>query len=427
VRTRHYIISLTIILSVIFLSGCSVVQAFSPTETPTQTPQPTLTPTPTVTPTATEIPFFVDAAVWNADLEVPILIYHQFVPNYMNTDATQMRLADFREELQLFYDNGFSLVSLKGWLEGNISLPPGRKPLIITLDDLWFGNQIFINENGTPSTSSGIGVLWQFSQEHPDFGFSAALFAINGDKYYPEKQVGDAFYAADNINFYTKSWHKKLGETIAWAMDNGIEVYSHTFEHPWNWSQIPNTEIQNQLETNDYWLRQFLHEANRDDLVPQLDNMIALPEGKWPESESGKNVVLNYKNTENEPVLAVMEAYNFVDARLTPSVFSGVLDPFHIARITASKYMTQYIIDNKDRVPTLNTCKLGPLDEALAGNQEALQTAIQNVVAAQACPEGVYNVNGYVFLARGGTVTLHRSVDSIPVSMEPTPTLTLAP
>jgi hypothetical protein len=107
------------------------------------------------------------------------------------------------------------LIPLKDWLEGDFIIPEGRKPLVITLDDLWFGNQIFIRDDGTPSPNSGIGVLWQFSQENPDFGFHAALFAINGDKYYPEREVGDVFYAADNVDFFSKSWHTKLGNTIA--------------------------------------------------------------------------------------------------------------------------------------------------------------------------------------------------------------------
>lgn len=394
------------ILSLLFISGCSVVSAFSPTTTPSLTPQPTNTPLPVATPTATDIPFYVDALVWSPDLEIPILIYHQFVPDYMNTDATQMRLSEFREELQAFYDNGFSLIPLKDWLEGDFIIPEGRKPLVITLDDLWFGNQIFIRDDGTPSPNSGIGVLWQFSQENPDFGFHAALFAINGDKYYPEREVGDVFYAADNVDFFSKSWHTKLGNTIAWAMENGLEVYNHTFSHYWNWPQRSNAEILDELKKNDYWLRQFLTESGNEQLIEQLDNVIALPEGKWPESESGKQVVLNYKNTEGDPLLAVVEAYNMDSAQLTPSRFSDGFDPYKIVRITASKYMVDFIIQNKDAVPTVQKCSIGPLDESQATNPEIIQAGILNAISSSSCPSGVYTVNGIQFIARDGVVTL---------------------
>lgn len=418
--------NLLLLCALLLLTGCSVVSAFSPTETPTQTPLPTQTSTPTMTPTATDIPFYLDATVWDSNLKVPILIYHQFVPDDMNTTATKMRFADFKEELQMFYDNGFSLIPLKGWLEGNFNVPEGRKPLIITLDDLWFGNQIFISDDGIPSESSGIGILWKFSQDHPDFGFHAALFAINGDKYYPEKQVGDDFYAAENIDFYSKSWHIKLGNTIAWSLENGLEVYNHTFTHP-RLPEISNAEILDQLSKNDYWLRQFLHEANRDDLIPQLDNMIALPEGKWPETESGIKVILDYKSPEDKPLLAVMEAYNMDAPQLTPSFYVDEFDPFHIARITASKYMTQFIIENKDQVPTMMSCRLGPLEEAQASDLEVIRTAIQAAISSQACPEGVYNVNGNLFLARGGEVTLQNSASESTTLVEPTLTPTITP
>ncbi len=134
--------------------------------------------------------------------------------------------------------------------------------------------------------------------------------------------------------------------------------------------------------------------------------MIALPEGKWPESESGKQVVLNYKNTEGDPLLAVVEAYNMDSAQLTPSRFSDGFDPYKIVRITASKYMVDFIIQNKDAVPTVQKCSIGPLDESQATNPEIIQAGILNAISSSSCPSGVYTVNGIQFIARDGVVTL---------------------
>jgi hypothetical protein len=425
---KHYILYWLATLLIVFsLTGCAVVSAFSPTETPTNTPLPTLTPTPTVTPTPTQIPFYLNATVWNSDLEVPILIYHEFVPNYMNTDATKMRLEDFENELQAFYDNGYSLISLKEWINGTFTLPEGKKPMILTIDDLWFGNQIFINDDGTPNEYSGIGVLWKFNQEHPDFGFKAALFAINGDKYYPEKVVGDLFQAAEGIDWNTPSWRIKLGNTIAWAVDNGLEVYNHTLHHYFYWPTSTDAVIKSELSENDYTLRDFLNEAGRSDVIAKLDNIIALPQGLWPDSYSGKQIVMNYKNPEGKPVMAIMEAYNMDAAQLTPSIFSGKLDPNHIARITASKYMTNFIVNQKDQVPTMMGCKLGPMEESQSNNFEVIQTAIQTAINSQACPEGVYNVNGSVFVAKAGTVTLFKANTGAAAPEQSTPTVTITP
>lgn len=408
---KPIIFTILSVLCASILAGCSVVQSFMPTATATNTPTFTATPAPP-TPTPTEVPFYIDATVFSGELQVPILIYHQFIPDQAGvTTAMKMQLSEFRNELEILYENGFSLVSLESWVNGTFVVPPGRKPLIITLDDAWFANQLFIGEDGVPSKYSGLGVLWNFYQEHPDFGFHAAMFAINGDKFYAVKQVGDQFFGADNAIWTTPSWRIKLGNTIAWAIDHGIEAYNHTLKHP-NLSSMNNADIQDQLYENDVVMRAFLHEAGRDDIIPKLNNMIALPEGKWPESQSGKNVVLNYKNPEGKPVAAVLEAYNMDSVMFTPSFFSEGFNPYAIPRITASPYFVHYIIDHKDQIPTAGTCRLGPTHEDQSTDQAVLQELITNAVNTQACPEGVYHVSGYIFFAYNGEVTLHSNQGS---------------
>ncbi len=408
-------------LLVILLANCTATG--TPDQTPTLTLEPTYTPTVTITPTPTEIPFFKYASVWDDTFQVPILIYHKFVPDRMDTNATRMRLSDFRSQLQQLYDAGFTLISLKDWINGIVDVPEGRKPLILTIDDLWFGDQIYISDDGNPSEHCGIGVLWRFSQEHPDFGFHAALFAIYGDKAYPEKEVGDLFLAGEDDSWYNVSWHIKLGHTIAWALENGLEVYNHTFQHSPEFvlGGVPmtNREVEEQLSKNDYWERQFLTQAGREDLIPLLDNIIALPEGKWPLTESGKQVILDYKNPEGKPVLAILEAYNMDAAQFTPSAYSDQFDPMHIARITASEYMTNYIVENKDLVPTMTSCQLGPMKQEQSADLMIIQSAIQTAINTQTCPEGVYTVDGNIFIAKVGQVTLY---DATSLSITPTVT-----
>ncbi|MBP8996962.1 MAG: polysaccharide deacetylase family protein [Anaerolineaceae bacterium] len=397
-------------LSSLLLSGCSITQSFIPTVTPTitPTPQPTATPLPpTPTPTPTEIPFYIDATVIPVDQQVPILIYHRFVPEYMDANSMHMRYSEFKNELQTFYDNDFVLVSLYDWIKGTYIVPPGKRPLIITIDDMWYADQLFINEDGTPSDLSALGILYEFSQQHPDFSYHAAVFAIYGDKYYAEKQVGDRFIVSDNATWTTTSWHIKLGNTIAWALEHGIEVYNHTLNH-YNLTNLDNSEIQHQLEENDLVMRQFLTEAGQADWIPSLQNIIALPEGKWPANQSGKNTILNYINPEGEAVLAVMEAYNLDAAQFTPSYFSPEFNPLAIARITASPYFVNYIVANKDQLPLTERCQLGPVKQELVGDQAVLQELVSNAVLSGTCPEGVYHISDWIFVARDGMVTLHQ-------------------
>lgn len=415
---KSILITLLIIVAAVLLSGCSVLDAFQPTATVTPSPTFTATlPPPTPTPTVTKVPYYTDATVFTGDLQVPILIYHRFIPDFDGeTTSMKMQYSEFKSELQALYDAGFSLISLKSWIDGTFIVPEGRKPLIITMDDAWFADQIYINDDGTPSEYSAIGIMWRFANEHPEFGFHAALFAIMGDKYF-----GDVFL--ENYQRFIVSegnaWKDKLGHTMVWALENGIEVGNHTFLHP-RLSEIKNNaDIQYQLSQNDIYARSFLERVGRSDLNEKIDNIIALPEGKWPETQSGKNVILNYINPEGKPVLAVMEAYNMDAVQFTPSYFSAGFNPNAIPRITASPYFVNYIIENKGLIPTASVCKLGPLEEELANDQATLSEAVENAVGSGLCPEGVYHVNGFIFYINDGNLTIHSTPTAgIPTSGE---------
>ncbi len=413
------ITSLTLILA---LTGCSVANAIAPlpkvtvTATATDTPTTTPIPTPTTTPTPTEIPFYLTATVWTGNLQAPLLLYHEFVPNDVEkSTATKTRLEDFGNQIQKLYDAGFSLVSLQSWLDGSFVVPEGRKPLVITLDDGLFANQLYINADGTPNTDSGLGVLWSFSQSHPDFGFSAAIFMIMGDKYYADVQAGDRFILGEG-----NAWMDKFGQTIAWGIDHGVMPYNHTYQHV-ELDITKNADIVDQLRQNDYALRNFLERVGRSDLVPRLGNMLALPFGIWPATQSGIQILQNYKDPEGRPMQAIFEAYNYAEATWTPSVFSPGYNRFNLPRDTASNAMVDLIVQNKDNFPAAQACQLGPLPESDQANTSVIQTAIENAISTDACPAGVYNVDGNVFVASADKVELFKT-KSDPTAATPTTT-----
>lgn len=406
------------------LAGCSVVSAFSPTPTATVIPTATQTPLPTMTPTATEIPFYLQATVWTGNLQVPILLYHRFVPDTNEkSTSTKTRLADFKAQLQSLYDNGFSLISLQSWLDGTFTVPEGRKPLILTLDDGWFADQLYINDDGTPNTMSGLGVLWYFSQEHPDFGFSAAIFTNMGDKFYGDKIAYDRFILGEG-----DAWKDRLAKTIAWAVEHGISPYNHTFTHV-ELDLTANKDIVDQLKQNDLALREYLDRAGRSDLDAKLGNIIALPYGIWPATQSGIDILKNYKDPSGQQTEGIMEAYNLYEAVFAPSVFSPDYNPYNIPRLTAGTAMVDLVIEQKDQFPSASICSLGPLDESQAEDREIVTGLIQNAVGTGSCPAGVYIINGTVYVAQEGVVTLYSSPseETKPISNTPEPTPTVKP
>jgi hypothetical protein len=398
-KKQHLLVALSSLLILLLLAGCSGGLFAAPTPTPTNTPVPTSTPLPTATPTATPLPYYVTATVISGDIQAPILLYHRWANDSRENDSTHVTYSTFKAQLQKLYDAGFSLVSLSSWLDGTFTVPAGRKPLVFTVDDGWFSDQLYINDDGTPSEYSGLGLLYQFSKDHPDFGFAASINVNMGDKDYGDLRAGDWFFVSAG-----DAWKTKLANTMVWAIENNIEIFNHTYTH----ADLSITDPQNieyQLKMNDQTERNFLALVNRSDLDTKLGNVIALPFGNWPSTPSGMDVLKNYLNPEGKPVSAIEEAYNADEAVLTPSVFSANFDRMNLQRITATDYSINWVVSKKDEVPTVQKCQLGPTSAAQANDPSNLQALISSAVQNQTCPEGIYHANGLIFMAKNGIVT----------------------
>jgi hypothetical protein len=147
----------------------------------TQTPQPSSTPIPTLTHTPQTT--ILEVTVWTKDPLIPILNYHRFLPDhYDQSTGMKMRLSDFKSHLQKLYDAGYSLILLDDLLSGNLNVPAGHRPLVLCIDDAYFADQLYLDDQGELSPLSGVGVLSAFSRERPEFGFAVAMFANFGDK-----------------------------------------------------------------------------------------------------------------------------------------------------------------------------------------------------------------------------------------------------
>jgi len=359
-------------------------------------PVPTLS---VLTPTPTTIaePVQVNATVWEAVPQAPILMYHRFDPrsgahSFLYTTS----LTDFDHHLHALYNAGFSLVSLDDWLRGNIHLQEGRRPLIITIDDLFYADQISLNDSGDPASYSGLGRLWDFSQEYPDFNFTAALFFNLGDKGYLNNFSNGVFSIGEG-------WREARARAIAWCIENNALPMNHLYEHPFL-NQISPPEIQYQLEENDRALRQALSSINREDLIARLPNVIALPYVIWPETEVGKQVLFNYTNPEGAPVAAIIEGDYDGGTRFALAPFTDDYSRWHIPRITASNGAIDTIISKKDAIPSALTCNLGEFHLNQQLTPGAISAAILAQVEEGSCPDGYYIVNQWVFFVQGDEI-----------------------
>ena len=403
------------VIVLMLLTGCSGGLFATPTSTPTSTPAPTNTPLPTSTPTPTPVPDYVNALVMSGNIQVPIVLYHRWANDTRTNDSTHVTYSTFKAQLQKLYDAGFSLVSLTSWLDGTFTVPEGRKPLIFTIDDGWFADQLYINDDGTPSEYSGLGLLYQFAKAHPDFGFAASINVNMGDKKYADIRTSDWFVVSEG-----DAWRTKLANTIVWALENNVEVFNHTYTHA-DLSLTDPAGIEYQLQKNDTTERDLLALVNRSDLDAKLGNVIALPFGNWPATPAGMKVLKAYVNPEGKPLSAIEEAYNANEARFTPSVFSASFDRMNLPRITATDYSIDWILSKKDEIPTMTGCKLGPTTPAGSSDPATLQALISTAVQSQTCPEGIYHINQLIFIAQAGTVQPYSAGTTLNFSPTATP------
>ena len=347
---------------------------------------PVITPTPTL---LTE-PVQLTATVWEELPRVPVLMYHRFNPQPGARSSRYVTsLSDFEQQLNALYNAGFSLVSLTDWLRGNIQLQEGRRPLIITIDDLFYGDQLSLDNNGDPAVYSGVGLLWHFSQDNPDFNFEAALFYNMGDKGYANYYQNGVFSVRDG-------WRQARAEVIAWGIENGAMPLNHFYEHPFL-NQLSPTQIHWQMAQNDASLREALALIGREDLSKKLPNILALPYVVWPATEEGKQVLFNYVNPEGAPVAAIVEGDYAGGAKYFQAPFSHEFNRWHVPRISVSTQAISAIIDQANQIPKAGSCQLGEFWGNPHILPDIIAEAILDQVNAGKCPYGYYVVYQFAF------------------------------
>lgn len=141
--------------------------------------------------------------------KVPILVYHLIEKEEGRWARTP---ENFRKDLQELHDRNYVLVPLNNYMAGNINIPAGKSPAVITFDDSTTGHfRLLEKENGETvlDPDCAVAILRDFGEMHPGFGH-AATFYINAEPF------GQPRY-----------WQKKLQLLSEW----GFEIGNHTYEH----------------------------------------------------------------------------------------------------------------------------------------------------------------------------------------------------
>ncbi|MET9216062.1 MULTISPECIES: polysaccharide deacetylase family protein [unclassified Nocardia] len=152
---------------------------------------------------------------------VPVLMYHQITPNPAGEyDQTP---AEFRDELERLYRENYRPVTAAQYIAGDLDLPAGTHPVVLTFDDST-GSQLAFTDSGAVTPDSAAGVLAEFGARYPDFR-PVATFYVNNEPF-----GGDP-------------------RALPWLAANGHEIGAHTADHA-NLATLDADGVQRELAQN---------------------------------------------------------------------------------------------------------------------------------------------------------------------------------
>lgn len=188
--------------------------------------------------------------------EVMVLMYHHIDEPEAEWTRTP---ENFRKDLLELYDRGYRPISLEDYVRGNIGIPAGYKPIVLTFDD---GNQNNFNMIEDQAgewiidPNCAVGILVDFHENHPDFPLKASFF-ING---------GTPFGQADWLEY-----------KLNYLVEMGMDIGNHTNTHI-NFTNASAEKIQEEIGRVNNFVKQYLPEYEI--------NTLALPFGSKPKDDS---------------------------------------------------------------------------------------------------------------------------------------------
>jgi peptidoglycan/xylan/chitin deacetylase (PgdA/CDA1 family) len=252
--------------------------------------------------------------------EIPILEYHQLVPDTEKVTGYKYHVSEFRDDMEKLYALGYRPVSLSDVLLGKIDVPVGLSPVVLTFDDSLPG-QLDYDGDGKISPDCVIGILQSVHAEHPDWPLKATFFVL------PRKGYTDYFFQPE----YSQA-------KLQWLVANGFELGNHTIHHLRGIKSWPDARVEAEFAQAKALIQQN---------VPGYDvDTLALPYGVFPKNQSlvisGQSGGVSYHN-----LCALLAG-----AAPAPSPISKRFNPYRLQRIIpgdqrfALQYWLTYLAKN---------------------------------------------------------------------------------
>lgn len=166
---------------------------------------------------------------------VPIMMYHgiidkkdsetDYIGGNVDKDGYNRTVESFKRDLEFYYSNGYRMIKLSDYINGNIYVEYGYSPIILTFDD---GNpnnmkvlgkddkgELIIDEN------CAVGIMESFKKKYPDYNVTATFF----------------------VNDYLFQQSKYDEDILKWLVKHDYTIGNHTKGHA-NFSKIDTNKTQ---------------------------------------------------------------------------------------------------------------------------------------------------------------------------------------
>ena len=238
---------------------------------------------------------------------IPVIMYHEVLPK---ASRPLTRTIDgFKKDLELMEAAGFVPVNLSDAITGNIDVPAGKSPIVLTFDDAR-PSQFKLVETASSmqvDPNCAVGIMQEFSKAHPDFPLHATFFVL------PASKTTIAPFGQPGLG----------GDKMAYLIQNGMEIGDHSVLHK---SMRHMTPDQIQAEIGGAY--KDIKEACPDAKV----RVFAVPMGKFPSNKQNwKYLAKGTFGQTNYDFVGVMDAA----WRPMASFASKEFNPLRLERIDA--------------------------------------------------------------------------------------------
>ena len=248
--------------------------------------------------------------------EVPIMMYHgiqyknnndtKYIGGNVDKDGYQRTSEAFITDLEFYYNEGYRMIRLTDYVDGNIDVELGKSPIIITFDDGLSNNikVLGLDEKGDIiiDPNSAVGILESFKDKYPDYNVTATFFVNSGLFGQPE-------------------YNEKI---LNWLVDNGYDIGNHTYTHV-DFTKVNSNKSQEEVGK--------IYEKLESIIPNKYVNIIALPFGS-PYKLSHENMDYIFTSNYNEKIYITKSALR-VGWKSESSPFSIDFNPKFLKRIRA--------------------------------------------------------------------------------------------